>query len=43
MIGRGLTKLLRWGDPLIGMVRLRADQILHYGGTLLEVRPTRPL
>ncbi|KAH6909575.1 other/AgaK1 protein kinase [Coprinopsis sp. MPI-PUGE-AT-0042] len=26
----------RWGDPIIGMVPLSADQLLHYADTLLE-------
>ncbi|KAH6909578.1 other/AgaK1 protein kinase [Coprinopsis sp. MPI-PUGE-AT-0042] len=26
----------RWGDPLIGMVQLSTEQLLHYGDTLLE-------
>ncbi|KAH6900834.1 hypothetical protein BKA70DRAFT_1437066 [Coprinopsis sp. MPI-PUGE-AT-0042] len=25
-----------WGDPLIGMVQLSTEQLLHYGDTLLE-------
>ncbi|KAH6900833.1 other/AgaK1 protein kinase [Coprinopsis sp. MPI-PUGE-AT-0042] len=36
----GLTFIVspRWGDPIIGMVSLSADQLLHYADTLLEAR-----